>query len=172
MIDQELVDKIVANVVPEEYWPIKGLEGKEPAKITGIKVEPDHERFVGFIKKFHSSQEVESGRIISLCVNWGTLMRRAKRPHWNRFLYSNCIFIDGNADVGALELEFIILREVGFADWNCRLETLAHTWVDDKVDHYADYYAAQRLSMVYGPAQAQLMFDMFAVPVKERISKT
>lgn len=169
-LTQELLDVVVARVVPEKYRPSGSEEGKDnqflsdnPQAVTNISVISR--------KEFNKRTKFwcpDAGPSLAITINWGRLQQFAKVDGWEKYLNSSAIFF--NEDFGTLsglKLEFVVLHEIGHVDQGFLKGNEAKLWKNDS-EAYADYYAAQRLIEIYDNETAKTMLKVFGTSWQAR----
>jgi len=166
-LTQEVLDKIVERVVPEEYRPPpKGKAGllvgaNTPPPVTNIDVD-DTGSFLVRLVDLNPGIDLLRGPVRAYHVNWGKLRQRAKDPNYAKHLKSSGIWVDeACGDLPMLKMEFIVLHEIGHVDWLRRPEETSALWKDSEEERYADLYACEQLTGLYGETLAKKMLKEF-----------
>lgn len=167
LLTQDRLDEMVRRIVPAAYQPIgkdnKGVFGSgRPPYITHFSVHP-LEKFKHKLAYYYKPEELEKmGRVQAATVNWGLFMLRAGRPKWEDYVkYSYVFFNEEMHDFSSFKLEFVLLHEVGHADWHANYEKLKTLWKKEECELYADLYATEQLAQLYDRDLAQTMLKLF-----------
>jgi len=151
---QAQLDELVCRIVPEQYWPLSltgqpiDLMGDQPP-VTNITVQKEM-NFLKRVVKYYSVETLLKSMPRAYTLNWGELRKAAKLP-WENYIKSSSIWINETSlsVMGMEGMEFILLHEIGHADWAVRKQELLPKWSAENAELYADFYAHQRLASLY-----------------------